>query len=429
MKRVLMVAYHYPPCRGSSGLQRTLSFSKTLPSLQWYPVVLTVRPEAYEQTGEDQLADIPSNVVVQRTFALDTARHLAFKKRYPGFLAVPDRWISWVLWAVPSAIRLIRRHRIQVIWSTYPIATAHLIGFLLHSVTKLPWVADFRDPMVEYDPVTRQQWPSDPKIRRARSRIERMALNHAAQCVFVASGARQIYADRYPHADGRMTIIPNGYDEDSFVSAERLVRTSDQHGSPITLLHSGVLYSSPDRNPSELFAALSWLRASGLVSPQSLNIVLRASGNEQLYRDLIARHNIEGLVALKGMIPYREALAEMMSVQGLLLFQGHDSNPAVPAKLYEYFRARKPIFALVDAEGDTARTLRQHGVGCIVPLTSAEQIAEGLMAFLDEIRRGAAPILTEEAVAQYSRKAQTQQLAQLFDSVLDHREHSISKMR
>ena len=40
MRKLLMVAFHYPPIRGSSGVQRTLKFSRYLPSLGWQPIVL-----------------------------------------------------------------------------------------------------------------------------------------------------------------------------------------------------------------------------------------------------------------------------------------------------------------------------------------------------------------------------------------------------
>lgn len=77
MKRVLMVAYHFPPLAGSSGIQRTLRFVQQLPALGWQPLVLTVRPQAYEHTSPDLDSQVPAGTVVRRAFALDTARHLS----------------------------------------------------------------------------------------------------------------------------------------------------------------------------------------------------------------------------------------------------------------------------------------------------------------------------------------------------------------
>src|SRR5262249_35592652 len=72
MKKVLMVAFHYPPCHGSSGVQRTLAFSRYLPEHGWRPIVLTAHPRAYPHTRREQLADIPTDLALRRAFALDT---------------------------------------------------------------------------------------------------------------------------------------------------------------------------------------------------------------------------------------------------------------------------------------------------------------------------------------------------------------------
>ena len=102
MRRVLMIAFHFPPLAGSSGIQRTLRFAQHLPEFGWEPLVLTAHPRAYERTSGDLVADIPEGMHVERAFALDSARHLAIKGRYPDIFARPDRWISWKL-GVPSS--------------------------------------------------------------------------------------------------------------------------------------------------------------------------------------------------------------------------------------------------------------------------------------------------------------------------------------
>ena len=178
-----MIAFHFPPLAGSSGIQRTLRFVQHLPAYGWQPIVLSAHPRAYADTSDDLLAAIPPGTVVDRAFALDTGRHLAIGGRYPGFLARPDRWRSWVFGAIPAGLRLIRRFRPDVIWSTYPIATAHLIGHRLHRLTGIPLVADFRDPMVQ------DGYPADPKTYRSFERVERSVVTDAARLVFVAPSA------------------------------------------------------------------------------------------------------------------------------------------------------------------------------------------------------------------------------------------------
>ncbi|MGH9677398.1 MAG: glycosyltransferase, partial [Candidatus Acidiferrum sp.] len=378
-----MIAFHYPPCRGSSGLQRSLSFSRYLPSHGWSPIVLSASPRSYADRGEDQMQDIPDSVSVRRAFALDTARHLSLHGRYVSWMSLPDRWVSWYLGAVPAGLRLIRRYRPKAIWSTYPIATAHVIGLTLHRLTGLPWIADFRDPMTEVDSITGQNHPPDRRLWRVRRWIESRTVRACTRAVLVTQGSLRIHSERYADLPAsHWAVVGNGFDEQAFSGAEKIRPTVVPH-RPLVLLHSGVLYPTPDRDPTALFTALAKLRSSGQLSAGDLKVVLRASGHDDRYRQQIRDLAIDDLVFLEPPIGYREALAEMLCADGLLLFQGYTSNPAIPAKLYEYLRARRPILAMVDAEGDTAATLKKAGVGRIVPLESSEKIAAALIAFLE----------------------------------------------
>jgi glycosyltransferase involved in cell wall biosynthesis len=227
-----------------------------------------------------------------------------------------------------------------------------------------------------------------------------------------------MYADRYPKVPRtRWALIANGYDEESFSAAEQIVAERTKRQSSEVLVHSGTLYPSPDRDPSAFLVALTLLRQAGKIGPEKLKIVFRATGFDGYYRRLIDRYGLGDLVFLEPALPYREALAEMLSVTGLLLFQGHDSNPAVPAKLYEYIRAKRPIFAMVAPEGDTATTLEAFGVGKLVPLTNAEEIATGLLEFLQDIRDERSPIASFATINSQSRMFRTRELATLFESM------------
>ena len=160
------------------------------------------------------------------------------------------------------------------------------------------------------------------------------------------------------------------------------------------------------------------LRSEGRISSADIKVILRASGHDERYREQIRKLNIEDLVSLEPPIGYRQALAEMLSADGLLVFQGYTSNPAIPAKLYEYLRARRPILAMVDSAGDTAATLKRAGVGRIVPLESSDQIAAALVPFLDGIRQNREPVASESEIFLHSREAKSAELAAVLDSVV-----------
>jgi hypothetical protein len=91
MKRVLMIAYHFPPLAGSSGIQRSLRFVQQLPQFGWQPLVLTAHERAYEHVSDDLLEQIPSGTVVRRAFALDAARHLGWRGRTAGSVGASTR--------------------------------------------------------------------------------------------------------------------------------------------------------------------------------------------------------------------------------------------------------------------------------------------------------------------------------------------------
>ena len=411
MKRILMIAYHFPPLAGSSGIQRTLRFVQHLPSLGWQPLVLSTHPRAYETTSDDLLADVPAGTVVRRAFALDTARHLQFAGRYLGWMARPDRWISWKFDAIREGLKLIDEFRPDVIWSTYPIATAHVIASALHRKTGIPWVADFRDPMAQ------EGYPADPRIWQSYLAIEADAAAQARCCVFTTPGAARMYQQRYPAAASRMVVLENGYDEESFSSAALQPHGASASAAgtrPLLMLHSGIVYPS-ERDPTQLFVALGRLKKEGRLSPADLRIRFRASVHDELLQHLAQTHGAQDFIELCPAIPYREALAEMMAVDVLLVMQASNCNAQIPAKIYEYLRAGKPILGLTDPEGDTAGVLRQAGLNDVARLDSADEIARVLPGLVRDWLEGKAVLPQGLAVQQASRRGRSQALVALLE--------------
>ena len=413
MNKALLIAYHYPPVRVSSGVQRTLAFSKYLPENGWLPLILTAHPRAYVAVSNDQLKDIPDDVVVRRAFALDSARHFSFKGRYLGWMALPDRWVSWWIGAVFSGLKMIRKEKPSVLFTTYPIATAHLVGLTLHRLTGLPWVADFRDSMFDDESAL----PRQQKV--IFEWIDRKTAENCAAAIFTTPGAVELYKRRYPHlSDDKWHLIPNGYNEEIFQDVEREQGvTPDIIGRPLNLIHSGVLYPS-ERDPRPFFQAIAELKAEGELSAQRACIVLRATGHDELYKQLLKNIEIEDIVKLAPGVSYREALSEMLQADGLLIFQASNCNHQVPAKLYEYFRAKRPILALTDKQGDTAKTLTESGVKTVVALDDKEAIKTTLLNFIYTLEKGEGEIVSEEIMNQYSRRSASKKLGELFHQVV-----------
>jgi hypothetical protein len=411
-RRILLIAFHFPPFTGSSGIQRTLGLVRYLPAAGWDPIVLSAHRRAYENTSEDLLAEIPSSVLVERAFALDTARDLTIFGRYPAILARPDRWVSWYWRAVPAGLRLIQRFSPSAIWSTYPIATAHLIGAELQRRSGLPWIADFRDPMAQ------DGYPSDPRTWRRFKEIEEDTASRAARLVFVTPGAMKTYVERYPDTPReKFACIENGYDEVLFRSAEKVVgERGPLNPGRLTLLHSGVVYPS-ERDPTALFAALSELRRSGVLSEHNFRLRFRAPLHDQLLLRLGDETAILDLIEVLPPLPYVEALAEMMRADALVVMQAANCNEQIPAKVYEYLRARRPILALADPAGDTAHALEDAGVRHIAKLEDKAAVEAAVADFYRVLSSGRAPVPDQNAVVNSSRESRARQFVDLLGQV------------
>ncbi|HAT49312.1 MAG: glycosyltransferase [Nitrospirae bacterium] len=423
---VLMVAYHYPPAQ-ASGTHRTLGFSRHLSDFGWKPLVLSAHPRAYECCDAGQGGSIPCDTVVLRPFALDTARHLSIRGRYARILAMPDRWSSWLLGAIPAGVWMVRRYRPKVIWSTYPIATSLLIGWFLSRWSGLPWVVDLRDPMV----IGRH--PVDPRIRRLFIRLEARILESCDRIVVTTPGLKDLLQQRYPNLPReKWQIIANGYDEDVFNDPEIVQAMAFSSKQPVgdkilTLLHSGTLYTGrEERNPAAFLDALTDLKACGLIgSPQDcprggirIQVIFRATGHDAQIHAMIQSRNLGDMVLLKPTLPYRESLLEMVAMDGLLLFQGEAFDRLIPAKLFEYLRSGRPVFSLIGEGGDSRTILDRCQVFYHAPLENREAIGKKLTIFLEDIATGRVDEIQRDLVRRYSRREGAKDLATLLDDVL-----------
>jgi glycosyltransferase involved in cell wall biosynthesis len=417
MHRVLLIAYHFPPLRESSGLQRTLKLAQYLPEFGWTPAVLTVNPRAYQAISTDHNR-IPEELLLRRSFALDAKRHLSIRQRHLRFTALPDRWASWWPFGVLDGLRLIRQFKPSVIFSTYPIATAHLIGLSLHRLTGLPWIADTRDPLMD------DYYPEDRMQRAVHRYLERNMMRFASRIVFTTPGTLQTYVERYPAVPERhYRVIANGYDEDNFLKAEAKPSRKLIPGT-LTLVHSGLL-SRSDRNPIPFFQALSRLKKEGRIQRESLRVILRASGDEDSYAQELREYAIDDIVDLPPPIAYEDALREMLDADGLLLFQGASCNRQIPAKAYEYLRARRPVFALTNAGSNTADLLREAAIDSMADIADAEDIFGKLRRFLEALKRGDAPVASEVAIARYSRRGMTAKFSELLNEIVEENSGTI----
>lgn len=395
-RTILMVALEFPPCQ-SAGVQRTLKFAEYLTELGWQVVVLTVDESVY--VVKDKQVSVPDSIKVYQCHSFDASRDFSIKGKYFAWSKTPDRWWSWAIKAIPLGKKLIAKYKPDVIWSTYPVSTAHFIGYKLQQYSKLPWVADYRDPLqCRYDNNV-LQYSSLPKW------IEKKTIQHCTKAVFTTDNAAQLYRRLY--ADEKLTkfaVIENGFDEANFKNIQIVNR---QNTDKFTLLHSGAIYEN-GRDPSKLFQAISELQQEGLLNQNNFELVFRSATADR-YIKQIKSLEIEPLVHFKASVPYKESLAEMAATSALLLVQGKLFNNQIPGKAYEYIRCNKVILALTPKMGSTGLLLQQ------VDLTEVVEEPE-------EIKVAITNMLTQSAsngreTSSFSRYTKTQQLDLLLKSL------------
>lgn len=418
-KRVLIVSYYWPPS-GGGGVQRWLKFAKLLPEHGWEPVVVTpANPDvpvmdpslAHDVSEELEVWSFPvwepSRALRRLGFGGGSSRLGADQHASPslfgqwarwvrGNLFVPDARVGWVRPTTRAVLQKLRDNPVDVLVTTGPPHSMHLIGLGLQRATGLPWVADFRDPWSTMDYL--HDFGMSSRARRAMERMEREVVE-AADCVLVTSpGAiQELGAD-----PAKSCIIPNGWDRDDFPP----VPSAPASGDRPVMGHFGALYGA--RNPTCLWSALAelnWqLHLAGPVTDDVMHDI-RESGVE---------------VTRCGDLPHQEAIARMHACTALLVTH-NDSRSAkssTPGKLFESLATGRPVLAFGPGESDLKQRCLEEGVTFVEHgQSSANDIVR---AWLKEVsERPEVSVLPHKGVAKFERRALTAELGELLRATLN----------
>ena len=375
---ILIVAFHFPPILQSSGVHRTVAFAEHLVARGHRVEVLTIREQALPAIDPSGTSHLDARIRITRARGVDATRAYSIAGRYPGFLAVPDRYRSWIRPTVRAGKRLLANMRRPAIFSTFPIPSAHEIASRLSQATGAPWIADFRDPMW----VPAESTP-------ALERLEAAAVN-AAQAITVTTPATQtLFAERYGEtiAD-KVHVIENGFGRTVRETArrEREAPSCDPAARPIVVLHSGSVYNE-FRNPTALFEAIAACRDAGDFDVGDIEFVFRGAALGARLQKTIDELAIAPFVKTLPMIGHAAAVEEMARAHAYLVLQGRQFNAQVPAKVYEYLAMRRPILAGTDARGATAAVLAQVPGSFVCNLEDAGDIRRALCELVHTVQR------------------------------------------
>ncbi len=426
-KKVLFIAYYFPPL-GMGGVQRAAKFAKYLPSFGWKPFVLTVKDVQYLAKDPSLLEELPPQVKVIRTGSFDPLRisfllKKLFKKktqeagsvqkagikrpRLSSWFFFPDSKIGWIPFALLSGLKLAREENIDLIFTTSPPPSLHLVGYILKLLTGKPWVADFRDPWVGF---RHEEYPTPFHVWLKNRLIKKISEN-ADAIVSVNQKISQRLVSLHPSVK-KIETIPNGYDESD------IPRSPPVKSNLFVIGYLGTF--SQDHDPEPFLSGLKSLLEDKTVPKEKIKLVhIGLCVGIDLDR-LIEEYDLSGVVEKKGYLPHKEALALLQEASLLLLTTSHspDAEMISTSKLFEYMPLRKPILAIVPPAGAAAEVVYSLNLGKVVSPTDPIGIKRELSAFFSTWEKGVLCLDSdEEKIRMFSRRFLTSRLASLLNEM------------
>lgn len=414
--KVLLVTMYFPPS-GGGGVQRPLKFATHLPELGIETHVLA--PDDSKWIHRDDELPPPTLAWVHR------ARYLGPKGRKPAEelhgtqglerlgrqvqlagrrLLVPDENVSWNLTAIPAALRIVRREQIDVVVTTSPPSSVHLVGAAVKRAIGIPWVADLRDSVVAHPHRDAERLAVRVK-EQGEHAIAALVTRNADAIVAVSDAIADEMRERSPN--GRVTTIANGSDFDDFAGIAR------HESSRFRITHTGSFFGKRDPRPF-----LTALGRTGLD-----DVVARFLGDfRSTDREWAEQLALGDRLELIAYAPRRRSLELQRNSEALLLLipeAGGRGKGVLSGKVFEYLAADRPILAVVPPDGAAAALIRDARAGTVVVPGDIDGIAAALRGLHAQWRDGklAAPALSEEWKTKVSRRARVQDFANVLESL------------
>jgi glycosyltransferase involved in cell wall biosynthesis len=413
--KLLLVTLYFPPA-GGGGVQRPLKFATHLPALGIETHVLAPQDPKWVHRDDDLVP--PTQAWIHRV------RYIGPKGRLPaeelhglhglaragrkGALAfrrvlVPDENVSWNLTAAPAAIRIARREGIDVVMTTSPPTSVHLVGAAVKRATGAKWIADLRDSIVA-NPHRRVE---SRLVRAKEATGERVARLVARYADAVTAVTDPIGEELRALGAQRVETIANGCDFEDFAGL------SYEPGPRFRLTHTGSFFGR--RSPRAILEALARTDA---------DIVARFVGDFRAAdREWADRLDLGDRLELHPYLPRRQVLELQRDSEALLLLipeSGGRGRAVLSAKVFEYLAAERPILAAVPPDGAAADLSRETGAGVVVAPDDVDGLREALVRLEGEWRAGKlnGTPLSAEVRERLSRRARTEELAELARRLL-----------
>lgn len=439
MKRVLIITYYWPPT-GGSGVQRWVKFARYLPSEGWQPVIYT--PENPEQLAVDTTleAEIPAEAEIIKTRITEpyelykkflrksghskeavevnpvNAQNKSFLQKAAmwvrGNLFRPDPRCMWISPSVRFLKKYLAEHPVDLIVSTGPPQSMHLIGRRLARETGLPWIADFRDPW------TKIFYFKHLSMTRATEkwhhRMEKKVLDEASAVVAVSPLVQQ---DFQAMTQTPVELITNGFDECDFAS-ERCREADGGPGREFVMTHTGLF--AADGNPTVLWDVLAAKAGKDADFRKTLRIKLIGKTDEQIIKAIKDAGLEENLIDM-GYQPHAKAveLQRKASLLILPLRKEPEYKAVLPGKLFEYLASWRPVLGIGQTDGAMSMILNTTKTGIVLDWEDRASVARFIDLCWESHLEGR--LTVEDAdISMFTRKNLTHRMVQLFKKLTKH---------
>ncbi len=432
MKKALIITYYWPPS-GGGGVQRWLKFAKYLPHYGWEPVIFTPENPEFSLQDDSLLKDVSQDLEVIRFPIWEPFG--VYKKLFKSSgktvkqgiviektkLSLADKLSIWVranlfvpdprrFWVRPSARFLesiIASNQIEVVITTGPPHSMHLIGRKLKQKTGVKWVADFRDPWSDWDVL--QKLNISSVAHSWHKRLERQVMQ---DCDVLLTVSNRLAASlQAKHDDTSVKVITNGVDEDDFGESSHPVETDK-----FRIVHMGLL--NEIRNPEVLWESLAELCEEEAGFADRLEIVLAGMVSNSILDYLQAHKHFSTALTYLDYLPHQQVFGYYRSASVLLLLLNQTENAKwiLPGKMYEYMFAGRPILTLGPVKSDVQDVLQECEAGEVFDFDDKEKIKTFLRQAYSEYLAGKKQVASAK-VSNYSRKNLTKKLASLLDEM------------
>jgi hypothetical protein len=416
-QRVLIVSHVFPPLV-AGGAPRMGQFARLLPDHGWDVTVLTAKHDGIDTAAFVEIADrskiiatwSPTSGVIKR--GAPTPKHgvRSWARRTLRTAAksvlFPDHAVLWLPGAIAAGRRALAEIPHDVVFATYGPATDLVIGRELARGAKLPLVVDFRDL---WSTLPTDTAFATPLHRAAAHRLERRVVRDATRVCAVSPKMAEDIASVHGIAANRAISITNGFDPDDTKRAN-----DARAGGPFRLMYAGSVHADYDLDP--FWRAIEKLAARGAIAPETFRIEF--VGNLAV-SDLRAL-GVGAFVDTQPYVAHSKVFDELARADALLVVEtpGYYAQYGYAAKVFDYILTGKPVVALVEAGGNTARLLGDAGVGyCAEPGDEA-----GVLAAIEHVLalKGAPPRRVDcdaAPFAAFNRRHLVARLAATLDDV------------